>query len=55
MVGEGFGLARLVVRLPLELDEHRCGFLQVLVSVLWGLEDDGKLLRQEGKPEHRRE
>lgn len=43
VVGEGFGLAGLVVRLPLQLDEHRCRFLQVLVSILWRLKDDGEL------------
>lgn len=44
MVGEGFGLARLIVRLPLQLDEHRRGLLQVLVSILWSLEHDGELM-----------
>lgn len=43
VVGEGFGLAGLVVGLPLQLDEHRRGLLQVQVSVLWSLEDDGEL------------
>lgn len=45
VVGEGFGFACLIVRLPLQLDEHGCGLLQVLVSILWGLEDDGELVR----------
>lgn len=43
VIGERFGLARLVVRLPLELHEHRDGFLQVLVAVLRRLKHDGKL------------
>lgn len=46
MVGEGFGLARLIVRLPLQLDEHRRGLLQVLVSILWSLEHDGELMTE---------
>lgn len=45
VVGEGFGFARLVVGLPLQLDEHGGGLLQVLVPVLGGLEDDGELVR----------
>lgn len=43
MVSEGFGLAGLVVRLPLQLDKHRRGLLQVLVSILRSLEHDGEL------------
>lgn len=43
VVGEGFGLAGLVVRLPLQLHEHRGRLLQVLVSILRSLEDDGEL------------
>lgn len=43
MVSEGFRLARLVVGLPLELDEHGRGLLQVLVSILGSLEHDGEL------------
>lgn len=46
MVGEGFGFACLIVRLPLQLDEHRRGLLQVLVSVLWSLEHDGELMTE---------
>lgn len=46
MVGEGFGLAGLVVRLPLQLDEHGRRLLQVLVSILWSLEDDCELRQQ---------
>lgn len=45
VVGEGFGFARLAVRLPPQLDEHGRGLLQVLVSILGGLEDDGELVR----------
>lgn len=44
VVGEGFGLARLVVRLPLQLDEDGRRLLQVLVSILRSLEDDGELM-----------
>lgn len=46
MVSEGFRLARLVVGLPLELDEHGRGLLQVLVSILGSLEHDGELMAE---------
>lgn len=46
VVGEGFGFTGLVVRFPLQLDEHVCGLLQVLVSIFWSLEHDGKLVRE---------
>lgn len=48
VVGEGFRLARLIVRLPLQLDEHGGGLLQVLVPILGGLEDDGELEEEDG-------
>lgn len=51
VIGEGFGFAGLVVRFPLQLDKHGRGLLQVLVSILWGLEHDGKLFR-EGSHHH---
>ena len=50
VVGEGFGFARLVVRLPLQLDEHGRRLLQVLVSILRGLEHDGELWAENTSP-----
>ena len=50
MVGEGFGLTGLVVGLPLQLDKHCRRLLQVLVSVLRGLEDDGELTAENKRP-----
>lgn len=43
VVGEGLGLARLIVRFTLQLHKHRGGFLEVQVSVFGGLENNGKL------------